>query len=135
MDRRTFLLSSSATTAIATLSSIAQATENSSLPPKNLIFTEKNGGKWRSKKGTHVPKFEINGRIVKVNTDHGQSEYHYIVRHTLLLEDGTMVGAKTFMFNDAPMSEYELPVGYKGRIIATSFCNKHDLWLAETYIG
>ena len=132
MDRRTFLLNSTVTATIATLGSTAQASTEISLPPENLIFTEEHTGKWRSKKGTHMPHIEVTGSMIKISTDHGQSKKHHIVRHTLLLEDGTMVGAKTFTFNDAPISEYALPAGYRGKIYATSFCNQHDLWLAET---
>ncbi|MES9930942.1 MAG: desulfoferrodoxin family protein [Candidatus Thiodiazotropha sp. 6PDIVS] len=161
MDRRTFLLNSTSAVAIATLGNSANADEvaaaaisdvtvkrddeaaattsavptktgeEATMPPVNLVYTQKNPGKWKSKKGTHIPHFEITGRKIRVNTEHGQSERHFIVRHTLLLEDGTVVGANTFTANDAPISEYNLPAGYKGKIYATSFCNKHDLWVSE----
>ena len=104
------------------------------LPPENLIFTEKNGGKWKSKTRLHIPIIEVTENKVKIRTEHGQSERHHIVRHTLLLADGTVVGATTFSFNDAPISDYALPTGYKGKIFATSFCNMHDLWLAEATV-
>jgi len=132
MDRRTFLLNSTATAAIATLGNTAQAAIEDALPAVNLLFTKEHAGRWQSKKGTHVPNIKVTGNLVKISTDHGQSKKHFIVRHTLLLEDGTVVGAKTFTANDAPISEHELPADYKGRIFATSFCNQHDLWLAET---
>jgi superoxide reductase len=134
MDRRTFLQGSSATAALAALSSSVQAVEFRSLPHENLIFTEENGGKWKSKTRLHLPIIEVESNRIVIRTEHGQSERHYIVRHTLLLEDGTVAGAKTFTFNDAPMSEYQLPAGYKGKIFATSFCNKHDLWVAEATV-
>ncbi len=64
-------------------------------------------------------------------TKHPMSSEHFIVRHTLVLADGTTVGAKTFTPADKPESSYELPAGYKGKITATSFCNQHDFWLSE----
>jgi len=87
---------------------------------------------WSLQKGSHLPKIELTGGKVKVSTKHSQSEDHYIVRHTLLLADGTVVGSTTFSPEEKPVSEYELPDGYKGSLFATSFCNRHDLWLAET---
>jgi superoxide reductase len=131
MDRRTFLINSTLAAAGTTLSNSSIAAPELTLPPENLIYTEKNGGKWQSKTRLHIPIIEVGNNKIMIRTEHGQSERHYIVRHTLLLEDGTVVGASTFTSNDAPMSDYELPAGYKGKIFATSFCNKHDLWLSE----
>lgn len=133
MDRRSFLMSSAVAATVATVSGTANAIGGGShLPPMNLVFTQDNTGKWEAKRGSHLPKIELTGRKVKVSTKHSQSVDHYIVRHTLLLADGTVVGSTTFSSEDKPVSEYELPDGYKGRFFATSFCNRHDLWLAET---
>ncbi len=134
MDRRHFLLYTATTATAAALSSTAQAIDTSSLPPKNLIFSQDNGGMWESKKDSHVPAIKVDNDRVTVSTDHGHSKSHYIVRHTLLLADGTVVGTKTFSPLDEPVSVHKLPAGYKGSIYATSFCNKHDLWLAEASI-
>ena len=62
------------------------------------------------------------------------SDKHFTDRHSLVLEDGTFVGATTFTPADKPESSYELPAGYKGKVYATSFCNLHDFWLTETMI-
>ncbi len=134
MDRRHFLLYTATTATAAVLASTAQAIDTSSLPPKNLIFSQDNGGMWESKKDSHVPAIKVDNDRVTVSTDHGHSNSHYIVRHTLLLADGTVVGTKTFSPLDEPISVHKLPAGYKGSIYATSFCNKHDLWLAEASI-
>jgi superoxide reductase len=134
MDRRDFLLSGVSTIALAILSSSAQASESALFPPKNLIFTHKNPGMWEKKKGSHIPDIEVTAGKVTITTNHSQSTSHYIVRHTLLLPDGTVVGSKTFTHDNEPMSEHELPAGYKGKIFATSFCNKHDLWLADAIV-
>jgi superoxide reductase len=128
------MVTSAAATAAATLGSTAQAAEGMSLPTKNLVFTQENAGVWEAKKGSHLPKIEVTAGKVKVSTKHGHSAEHYITRHTLLLADGTVVGAKTFSPEDAPVSEYELPAGYKGKVFATSNCNQHDLWLAEATV-
>jgi superoxide reductase len=134
MDRRDFLYylpAATATATLTTMSSSASAVEVSDLPPKNVIFSQQNAGVWDAKKASHVPKVElVNGKVV-VSTDHGQTENHYIVRHTLVLGDGEFVGAKTFSHEDDPVSEYKLPAGYNGKLYATSYCNKHDLWVSE----
>lgn len=134
MDRRDFLLTSATTVAVAIMSGSAQAAENASYPATNLIFSQDNAGVWEKKKGSHVPNIEVAGGKVKITTKHSQSASHYIVRHTLLLSDGTVVGARTFSHESEPVSEYDLPTGYKGKIFATSYCNKHDLWLADAVV-
>jgi superoxide reductase len=132
MNRRNFLLSSAAAAAIATTSSASHAIEGGNqLPPKNLIYTKDNAGKWEAKKGSHLPVIELTDRRVKIITKHSQSDDHYIVRHTLLLADGTEIGSSTFSPEDEPISEHELPESYTGSLFATSFCNRHDLWLTE----
>ncbi len=97
----------------------------------NIVFTKENPGRWKGKEAIHVPQVTIAGSKVLVVTKHPMSQEHYIVRHTLVLEDGTLVGAKTFTPADKPESSYELPHGYKGRFYVTSFCNLHDFWLLE----
>lgn len=134
MDRRNFLATSAAAAALVSLSGTSRAAETPSLPPVNLLFTPNNTGIWESKKATHIPHLEIKGSKVKVTTPHVMQEDHHIVRHTLLLADGKVVGGKTFTLKDQPISEYDLPAGYKGKIFATSFCNQHDMWLVEATV-
>jgi superoxide reductase len=132
MDRRDFFFRSATTIALTSLSLTAKASETGTLPPKNVIFTNENAGVWEKKVNSHIPEIVAKEGMVKIITNHGQSPSHYIVRHTLLLPDGTVIGSKTFNHDDLPESEHDLPPGYKGEIFATSFCNKHDLWLAST---
>lgn len=96
-----------------------------------LIYTEKHPGKWKLKVDSHLPKISISGRQVSITTDHGMSETHYIVRHTLVDKNGNVIGSKTFYPTDEPKSSFDIPEGYKGKLFATSFCNKHDFWVKE----
>lgn len=139
MNRRYFLLGTASAAASATVVSLggcAQIDEDTSspTPTNNIIFTQDNGGIWSEKKGSHLPNIEVIAGKITVTTDHAQSDEHYIARHTVLLDDGTVVGATTFSPLDVPVSEHELPAEYRGVIYATSFCNKHDLWLSEALI-
>lgn len=99
-----------------------------------IVYTNANPGKWSKKIGSHAPLISIAGSKVTVTTAHPMSQEHYIVRHTLVLEDGTVAGAKTFypMQDTKAVSKFELPTGYKAKFYATSFCNLHDLWVTES---
>jgi superoxide reductase len=135
LNRRDLVSNAAAVVALACVTK-ADAEESSAcgLPVKNLFYTKENPGHWASKVGSHAPILEVSGSKVKLKTPHPMSEDHFIVRHTLLLSDGTLVGDRTFTASDTPSSEYELPMGYKGKILGTSFCNQHDLWLVEAFV-
>lgn len=131
MDRRFFLAASGASTLSLGAATPALAANGNDLPAVNVVYTADNLGVHQARKGSHLPKVEVADGKVTVSTPHGISDEHFIVRHTLLLADGSLVGARTFTSKDKPVSEYQLPAGYKGKIYATSFCNLHDLWLTD----
>ena len=104
-------------------------------PYTNIVYTADNPGRYGKKLGSHLPSITVDGSNVTVFTKHPMSEKHFIVRHTLVLDDGSVVGAKVFTGTDKEAkSSYKLPAGYKGKIFATSFCNLHDFWLNETTV-
>ena len=129
--RRTFLKTFVAMASILAIGKGRSALASAGSQYAGIVYTKDHAGKWKNKVGSHAPLVTIQGNAVTVKTKHGMSEPHYIVRHTLVLADGTVVGGKTFTPTDKPVSTYSLPDGYKGTIVATSFCNKHDFWLTE----
>lgn len=133
-DRRNFIKGSLLAGSALFLSGVTSA--NASVSPfTNIVYTAANPGKWAKKVGGHLPSITVDGSKVTVFTKHGMSEKHFIVRHTLVLEDGTVVGAKVFTPTDKEArSSFDLPAGYKGKISATSFCNLHDLWVNESVV-
>lgn len=133
-DRRDFLKTSAAAATILALgtANTAMATERPTY--SGIVYTSDNPGHWAKKVASHAPRVTIDGDRVTIVTNHPMSAAHYIVRHTLVLADGTVVGGTTFAPTDRPESSYTLPAGYKGRVYATSFCNKHDFWLTETAV-
>lgn len=133
-NRRDFLKTTAAVTSVLAISSVSKVFATETSPYKNIIYTAKNPGKWDGKQGSHAPKLTVNGGKVNAVTQHPMSTAHYIVRHTLVLEDGTFIGSKTFAPTDKPESSYELPTGYKGKFYVTSFCNLHDFWLTEAQV-
>ncbi|MDD2463873.1 MAG: desulfoferrodoxin family protein [Desulfobulbus sp.] len=133
-DRRDFLKTTALTASVLAVGSASRALATETASYLNIIYTKDNPGKWATKVGSHAPEVTISGSTVTVVTKHPMSNEHFIVRHTLVLADGTTVGAKTFTPTDKPESSYELPAGYKGKITATSFCNQHDFWLSEAMV-
>ena len=130
-DRRDFLKTTVAAASVLAISSVPRAFAAGKAPYTNVIFTKDNPGYWAGKEGSHAPEVTVTGSKVAIVTKHPMSDKHFIVRHSLVLEDGTFVGGTTFTPADKPESSYELPAGYKGKVHATSFCNQHDFWLTE----
>ena len=130
-DRRDFLKGSLATAVVLGLTTARQIyAAGKSFP--GIIYTSAEPGRWAGKEGAHAPQIEIKGNQVTITTNHPMTEEHHIVKHSLVLADGTVVGGKTFTLKDSlPVSSYELPASYTGIFYATSFCNLHDLWLSE----
>ena len=136
MERRDFIRLSLAGGVAAALPQQLLAGDTVGGMAGGVYYTKENPGRWAKKVGGHLPSLEKTvgadgGVIVKVTTDHGMSGWkHYIVKHQLLDGDYEFLGET--MFNpdeDEPVSEYQLPAGYKGKVYALSMCNKHDLWL------
>jgi superoxide reductase len=99
--------------------------------PAGLVYTQDAPGRWKGREGAHVPKATVTGETIKVVNSHPLTKNHYIVKHTLLTPDGKVLGEKTFSSDDVPSSSFALPPGFRGTLWVTSFCNLHDLWLAE----
>lgn len=131
-NRRTFLKTSLAATAgvFALNLNTVHASEKTSLPA-GLIYTKENPGKWAAKVGGHLPIVKVEGKTVTITTDHDMSDKHYIVRHTIVTPEGEVLAEKTFASSDEEaISVFELSGDYP-LLYASSFCNKHDLWVAE----
>ncbi len=133
-NRRTFL-KGSFTAAVAAV--LGTGSAFAAAPPVlgSIVYTKDNPGKWAQKEGSHAPVITVEGNKVKVQTNHPMSVKHFIVRHTLVLADGSVLGSKTFVGTDPEaISQYELPAGYTGALYATSFCNLHDFWMSESKV-
>jgi len=105
-------------------------------PSKNLIpgiaYTKKNPGRWSKKVSSHLPQIKVEGNNVTMATNHSMSSEHYIVRHTLVDENGNVLGENTFYPDDKKAeSIFEISVNKGSKLYATSFCNLHDLWVNE----
>jgi len=134
IERRDFLKGSAVAVSALALGVGQNVMASEGASYAGIVYTKDNPGKWEKKVGSHAPEVKVEGGKVMMKTNHPMSDAHYIVRHTLVLADGTVVGATTFTGKDQPESSYDLPEGYKGKIYATSFCNLHDFWLTEASV-
>lgn len=134
-DRRDLLKTAAAAAAAAAAGSAvsAFAADEAAAPSLagSVYYTKEQPGHWKGKEGGHAPEVKIESGKISVITQHPMTAEHFIVRHTVILADGTVLGAKNFAATDKPESSYDLPKDYKGKICATSFCNLHDLWVSE----
>jgi len=131
-ERRDFLKASLALAAGVALSSASRSFASTGSFPAGVVYTADNPGQWAAKVGSHAPEVTKAGKTITVATKHPMSEIHYIVRHTLVAENGTVIGAMTFAPEDKEaISTFELPNDAGSRVYATSFCNLHDFWVTE----
>ncbi len=137
-NRRMFLKSSLAVAAGLVVGSVSPVSADPISFPNGIVYTKQNPGKWSTKINGHVPKVEVEGNKVTVTTTHSMTDEHYIVRHTIVSKNGNVLGEKTFYPSDSEAkSVFELSdvsskyVWVPTTLYATSFCNKHDLWVTE----
>jgi len=130
--RRNFLKTTLAMTTGAVVGKSAIVSAGTKGKFSGIIYTVENPGKWEKKVNSHAPKVSVDGKEVTIKTLHGMSEEHFIVRHTLVCEHGKVLGEKTFYPTDKKaVSTFTLPEKHAKKFYATSFCNKHDLWVTE----
>ena len=128
--RREFLVGSLALAGAAMVRGDSRAWATSF--PAGLIYTKDAPGRWKGKEDLHAPKVTVEGRKISVLTPHPMSPQHFIVKHTLVGNDGRFFGEKIFTGTDPQAaSEYVIPDDFIGVLRATSFCNLHDFWLTE----
>jgi len=131
-NRRNFLKTTLVVASGLTIGRSAPTLAGTPSLPSGLIYTKEDPGMWSKKVGGHAPRVSVEGGQVTLFTKHSMSQKHYIVRHTLVSAGGEVLGSKTFYpSDDEARSSYSLPAGTKGRLYATSFCNKHDFWVVE----
>ncbi len=137
-NRRAFLKASLAVAVGLFVSRISPVSASPASLPNGIVYTRENPGKWSKKVNGHIPNVKVEGNKAIVTTTHGMTDEHYIVRHTLVSKNGDVLGENTFNPSDTEAkSVFELPDTASKyawdsiTLYATSFCNKHDLWVTE----
>ena len=133
-NRRDFMKTSLAVTAGIFSTNISPAFASKHSFTKGVVYTKECPGKWAKKVGSHLPIVTVEGNKITIETKHSMSQKHYIVRHTLVSGSGEVLGEKTFYPSDEKaLSVFEISDEYSV-LYATSFCNKHDFWVAEIMV-
>lgn len=132
VNRRYFLKGSFlAAVGLAVTNSSKMLADDNKNKFSGIVYTKDNPGKWSKRTISHAPTITVEENKITVKTAHRMIEKHYIVRHTIVGKDGTVLGEKTFYPEDEKaISVFELE-SMPESFYATSFCSKHDLWVSE----
>jgi superoxide reductase len=129
-ERRTFLKSFAGLSAAGVATALLPTAASASSMLNGIVYTRGSPGRWSGKVESHLPQVVVQGGLAFVETPHGMSPGHYIVRHTLATAAGEVVGEQTFAPSDPrALSQFQLPPGERSFYV-TSFCNLHDLWVS-----
>lgn len=129
-QRRAFLRSLAGLSVVGAVSTLLPGAASATSLLNGIVYTRGNPGRWSGKVESHLPQVVVQGDQVVVETPHGMSPAHYIVRHTLTTSQGEVVGEQTFLPTDRrAISQFQLPPGERSFYV-TSFCNLHDLWVS-----
>ena len=130
-NRRSFLKSSLAITAGTVALGAIPAFASEHKKVNIFAYTAEDPRRWAGKAGSHAPVVTVNGHTVTVETKHGMSSAHYIVKHSVVDSLGKVLGENVFFPNSKKaISTFEIKGSHKD-LTALSFCNLHDLWATE----
>lgn len=123
--------SSLAVSAGLVAASVVPASAEQNKKASIFYYSKEHQGRWEGKAGSHAPVVTVEGKKVTIETKHGMSPEHYIVKHSLVTSTGEVLGESVFFPTDKKaVSVFELNGEHK-ELFALSFCNLHDLWVSE----
>ena len=129
--RRDFLKTSLAASAGLVAATVLPASAADNSKANIFAYTQEHQGRWEGKAGSHAPVITIEGNKITVETKHGMSETHYIVKHSLLDANGNVLGEQIFFPQDKKAISTYVVEGKHSELYALSFCNIHDLWVTK----
>jgi len=131
-NRRNFMKTSLVTSAGLVAAAVlpASATIDNS-KPTIFAYTQEHQGRWEGKAGSHAPVITIEGNKITMETKHVMSEAHYIVKHSLIDNNGNVLGEQVFFPHDKKAISTFVVEGKHNELYALSFCNIHDLWVTK----
>lgn len=130
-DRRDFLKTSLAASAGLVAATVVPVSAADNSKANIFAYTQEHQGRWEGKAGSHAPVITIEGNKITVETKHGMSEAHYIVKHSLLDGNGNVLGEQVFFPQDKKAVSTYVVEGKHPELYALSFCNIHDLWVTQ----
>ena len=130
-SRRNFMKKTVAVSAVALTAVTIPAMAKANSEVNIFAYSKENPGRWEGKAGSHAPVVTVKKDLVTIETKHGMAPAHYIVKHTLLTKDGTVIGENVFMGTDKKaISSFTIKGGMQ-EYYALSFCNLHDQWVTR----
>ena len=130
-NRRDFMKTSLVASAGVIAAGVLPASASENTKANIFAYSQKNQGRWEGKAGSHAPVVSVEGNKITVETKHGMSEMHYIVKHSIVTDTGEVLGEQVFYPSDKKaISSFEVKGKHK-EVYALSFCNLHDLWVTE----
>lgn len=129
--RRDFLKTSLAASAGLVAATVLPASAADNSKANIFAYTQEHQGRWEGKAGSHAPIITIEGNKITVETKHGMSDAHYIVKHSLLDGNGNVLGEQVFFPQDKKAISTYVVEGKHSELYALSFCNIHDLWVTK----
>ena len=129
--RRDFLKISLVTSAGLVAATVLPASAAQDSKETIFAYAQDHQGRWEGKAGSHAPVVTIEGDKVTMETKHGMSEAHYIVKHSLRDSSGNVLGEQVFFSQDKKAISTYVIEGKYTELYALSFCNIHDLWVTQ----
>lgn len=130
-NRRDFMKTSLVASAGILAASVSPASAADNTKANIFAYSKKNPGRWAGKEGSHAPVVTVEGDKITIETKHGMSEGHYIVKHSLVTNTGEVLGENFFFPTDKKAISTFMIKGGHEELYALSFCNLHDLWVTE----
>jgi superoxide reductase len=129
--RRDFLKTSLVASAGLVAATVLPASAAEDSKENIFAYTQEHQGRWEGKAGSHAPVITIEGNKITMETKHGMSEAHYIVKHSLRDSSGNVLGEQIFFPQDKKAISTYVVEGKHSELYALSFCNIHDLWVTK----
>lgn len=130
-ERRDFLKTSLVASATLVAATVLPASAAENSKANIFAYTQDHQGRWEGKAGSHAPVITIEGNKITMETKHGMSAEHYIVKHSLLDANGNVLGEQIFFPQDKKAISTHIVDGKHPELYALSFCNIHDLWVTK----
>lgn len=130
-NRRDFMTKSLVASAGLMAASVLPVCADDKIEENIFAYSKANPKRWKGKEGSHAPVITAHEDKITVETKHGMSETHYIVKHSIVTSTGEVLAENIFFPSDKKaISTFEIKGDHK-KLFALSFCNLHDLWVSE----
>lgn len=131
MQKRRDFIKTSLVASAGLVAAVLPASASDNTEANIFTYSQEHQGRWEGKAGSHAPVITLDGNKVTMETKHGMSDAHYIVKHSLLDKNGKVLGEQVFYPHDKQAISTFVVEGKHNELYALSFCNIHDLWVTK----